>query len=127
VKYRQFIVIMRVAVVIVLPCVLLTIGIIAYFSIDPPPVPLGLEVNGVPGPNSVPLTWNGVGSGVRYRVHWSTNPDSSRNRSRLIDGTSLVVTGLTSNTIYYFWVSSSRIGRGSDVSPYIRSRTAGSD
>ncbi|MDR1802745.1 MAG: InlB B-repeat-containing protein, partial [Treponema sp.] len=101
------------------------ITLYARWETPPPPVPLNVRP-GTPGTDRVTISWDSAGSGISYRVYWNTqnDPSSARTIGNPGTGTSMNITNLSSNTTYYFWVSSLRDGQESAKSSAVSVRTA---
>ncbi|MDR1802747.1 MAG: fibronectin type III domain-containing protein [Treponema sp.] len=77
-----------------------------------------------PETDRVTISWNSAGSGISYRVYYSTQNDPSRANTYVsASGTSISVSNLNSNTNYFFWVSSIRNGQESAKSSVVSVRT----
>ncbi|GHU26117.1 hypothetical protein FACS1894164_16810 [Spirochaetia bacterium] len=90
-----------------------------------PQVPRNVRA-GTPGTDSVTLNWDSAGVGISYRVYYNTQNNAS-GATALDDsttGTSFNITGMATNSTYYFWVSSLQNGRESAKSPAVTVRTA---
>jgi formylglycine-generating enzyme required for sulfatase activity len=81
---------------------------------------------GTPGTNSVAVSWDSAGSGIRYKVYYNTQNDPSHASalSNLAVGTSMNINGLRSGTAYYFWVTSLKDGLESGKSVVLAVQTA---
>ncbi|GEM_PF-168217 len=77
----------------------------------PPPAPTGL--NATPGPNQVALSWNSSLGAVSYNVKRSqTNNGPYTTIAGQITSTTLLDTGVTNGTTYYYVVSAIDAGGG---------------
>jgi hypothetical protein len=74
-------------------------------AVTTPQVPRNVRA-GTPETDRVTLSWDSAGSGVSYRVYNNTQNNTANAKTTIATGTSATVTGLTSNTNYYFWVTS---------------------
>ncbi|MDR2095402.1 MAG: SUMF1/EgtB/PvdO family nonheme iron enzyme [Treponema sp.] len=63
---------------------------------------------GTPGYDSIPLSWDSAGSGIKYRVYYGTVNDPSKAKlyDIILDRTNAVIPRLEGNQTYYFWISS---------------------
>jgi TolB-like protein len=90
----------------------------------PPQAPQNVRV-GTPRTDRVTLSWDTVSSATSYRVYWSTqNNVSGANLLRSAVSGSVDVTGMSSETSYYFWVASvDESGREGEKSVGVSVRT----
>jgi formylglycine-generating enzyme required for sulfatase activity/TolB-like protein len=91
---------------------------------SPPQAPQNLRV-GAPGTDRVSLSWETVSTATSYRVYWNTQ-NNVTGASVLLNSLSgaVDVSGMTSGTNYYFWVSSvDKNGRESEKSAVVSVRT----
>jgi formylglycine-generating enzyme required for sulfatase activity len=82
----------------------------ASFNYSIPPAlrpPANIKV-GTPGYDSIPLSWDSAGSGIKYRVYYGTanDPDKAKLYDIILDRTNVVIPRLKSDQLYYFWISS---------------------
>lgn len=68
--------------------------------------------------NSVKLLWNNVRGAEKYYVYYGTSPNSNYASKKISYSTSLEVTGLNSNTEYYFWIQACSSSVESKLSTY---------
>ena len=90
------------------------------------PAPANMVRNlrsGIVGADKVSLLWDSTGSGLSYKIYYHTQNDSANAIIKTTNSTSTEMTNLTSNTTYYFWVSTVQDGRESDKSPVLSVRT----
>jgi formylglycine-generating enzyme required for sulfatase activity len=82
----------------------------ASFSYRIPPAlrpPVNIKA-GTPRYDSIPLSWDSAGSGIKYRVYYGTvnDPGKAKLYDIILDKTNAVIPRLESNQLYYFWISS---------------------
>jgi len=89
-------------------------------AVAPPPIPQNLRCE-IIGTDKVTLTWNSAGSGLSYRVYYSTqnNSYSARIFSNPTTATALTIPDLAGNSTYYFWVTSLQGGLESEKSTVV--------
>ncbi|MBN9106950.1 MAG: endonuclease/exonuclease/phosphatase family protein [Propionibacteriaceae bacterium] len=78
------------------------------------------------GAGTIALTWSFRGSGLRYRVQYSTSKKMTKARTLVVPGPSAAVSGLKQRTTYYFRVRVLGVG-GAAASAYskvVSGRTA---
>ncbi len=83
----------------------------ALADLDPPSAPSALNVSDVTS-GGMALDWTAPTGGVvaGYHVYWSTENVRPESPQEDVDNTSCVLTGLDSETTYYFWVSAYNSG-----------------
>jgi hypothetical protein len=72
----------------------------------------------------ITIQWNSVGPDLSYKIYYGTQNNAANARTTTATGTSVVVTDLTSNTTYYFWVTATKDKEESAKSPVLAVRTS---
>ena len=92
-------------------------------ALDPPQNMARNLRSGTVGTDSITLIWDSSGSGLSYKVYYDSQNNPAYAKTNVVYRTSTAVTGLTSNTTYYFWVSTVQEGRESEKSPVLSVKT----
>ena len=91
------------------------------------PIPRNVRA-GTPGSDNVNITWDNAGSGLTYKIYFSTQ--NSPSTADVLGGnytttdTTQSIGNMASDTNYYFWVTSMRNGQESAMSTVVSVRTA---
>jgi uncharacterized repeat protein (TIGR02543 family) len=72
----------------------------------------------------ITIQWNGTDSGLSYKIYYSPQNNQANARTTTATGTSVTVTGLASNTTYYFWVTAIKDKEESVKSPVLTVKTS---
>jgi hypothetical protein len=91
----------------------------------PPPLipPSNVHSSSV-GTDRITLQWNSTGSELSYKIYYSTQNNTANAKTATATGTSAIVTGLTSNTNYYFWVTAIKGNEESATSSVLTVKTS---
>jgi len=90
-----------------------------------PPVPRNVSA-GTPEADSVTISWDSAGSGISYKLYYSTRNDLSCAvaMGKPVTVAAAKINGLSSGMNYYFWVTSVRNNRESEKSSVVSIKTA---